>query len=371
MQIIHLVLGKANPERMNGVNKVAHQLATTQHKLGYQVALWGIANSLEHNYPERNYKTVLYKQLSNKFILDHPLVEALTGLNDKSIVHLHGAFIPEFYHISRILKRYEIPYIVTPHGAFAQGAMKQNGLVKKWYFKLIESAIVKHAKAVQVLGKNEAQNLEEISNFNNGILIPNGQNLEEIPVYPAHGKRFDFPVFGFCGRMDINHKGLDLLMEGFKIYLERGNQGRIELIGDGSDRIKLEAQIQALNIQEHIHFHGKQFGKEKFDRLSGMDFFLHTSRMEGFPTAVLEAAALGIPCITSDATNINGYISKYDSGFPIMENDPAGIADQLENAAEYFYTQKTDYKGNNAKKMVQAEFTWENVAQQLIKVYQN
>ena len=48
MKIIHAVLGKANPDRMNGVNKVAHQLAKTQQGMGHEVTVWGIASSLEH-----------------------------------------------------------------------------------------------------------------------------------------------------------------------------------------------------------------------------------------------------------------------------------------------------------------------------------
>ena len=39
-KIVHLVLGKANPERMNGVNKVAHALAATQKDFGYDVEVW-------------------------------------------------------------------------------------------------------------------------------------------------------------------------------------------------------------------------------------------------------------------------------------------------------------------------------------------
>jgi len=46
INIIHLVLGKANPQRMNGVNRVVHQLANTQAALGQSVTIWGIANDL-------------------------------------------------------------------------------------------------------------------------------------------------------------------------------------------------------------------------------------------------------------------------------------------------------------------------------------
>jgi hypothetical protein len=43
MEIIHIVLGKANPDRMNGVNKVVYQLATKQVEFGENVAVWGLS----------------------------------------------------------------------------------------------------------------------------------------------------------------------------------------------------------------------------------------------------------------------------------------------------------------------------------------
>ena len=45
MKIIHLVLGKANPNRMNGVNKVAHYHAEYLHKLGHEVEIWGLTST--------------------------------------------------------------------------------------------------------------------------------------------------------------------------------------------------------------------------------------------------------------------------------------------------------------------------------------
>ena len=62
MDIIHIVLGKANPDRMNGVNKVVHQLATKQAASNRSVQVWGITEDLSHNYAERNFKTQLFKK---------------------------------------------------------------------------------------------------------------------------------------------------------------------------------------------------------------------------------------------------------------------------------------------------------------------
>ena len=100
-----------------------------------------------------------------------------------------------------------------------------------------------------------------------------------------------------------------------------------------------------------------------------MDIFLHTSRMEGFPTAVLEAAAMSIPTITSDATNINSFVEKHNSGFLLVENTPSEIANTMEMAAAYFSKNKLKEMGERGRKMVEKEFDWKKIAERLVEIY--
>jgi hypothetical protein len=109
MKIIHSVLGKANPERMNGVNKVAHNLATTQTNLGYDVTVWGITHSLEENYPTRNYKTTLFQAIPSKINIHESIRNAIAKLSKDTVFHIHGSFIKEFAHIAKLLTKYNIP----------------------------------------------------------------------------------------------------------------------------------------------------------------------------------------------------------------------------------------------------------------------
>lgn len=369
MKIIHIVLGKANPKRMNGVNKVAYQLATSQTKLGHEVTLWGIANSMEKNYPERNFNTQLFTQLKNKLTIDTRLKKAIQSLSKNSVVHLHGAFIPEFYHISILLKRNKIEYIYTPHGSLTEMAMTKNKWMKKLYFLLFESKLIKDAKRVHLLGENEYNFIDSLTSKANKCLIANGQDLNVIPIYPINNNKLDHLVFGFCGRLAKFHKGLDLMLKGFQLYIQNGGNGTLELIGDGSDREELEQLSLDLGISDRVVFHGKKFGKVKFDLLSQMDVFIHTSRMEGFPTAVLEAAALKIPTITSDATNINSYVQAYDAGLILKENSVEEIAEVMGKFSNDFNQSELNKMGENGRKMVEEEFDWGKIANQLIEIY--
>jgi glycosyltransferase involved in cell wall biosynthesis len=369
MKIIHAVLGKANPNRMNGVNKVAYQLAKTQQELGHEVTLWGIANSLEHNYPERNFSTELFLQLPNKLRLGEGLERAIAAIPPASVVHFHGAFIPEFYLIARRLRRRGIPYILTSHGAFSRVAMQKGRWRKRLYFSFLEKTMVKNAKAVQLLGDLEYSNLGNLTKDAHKVLIPNGMELDDLPEIPNRPMN---PVltFGFCGRLDNYYKGLDFLLHGFSLFLKKGHQAQLEIIGDGDDRPMLEQFAKDLGIQQQVTFHGAKYGDEKFQLMAKADVFVHTSRSEGFPMAVLEAAALGLPCLTSEGTNINRYIRKYGAGFPMDgPPDPLRICEAMENAAAFFEENKLKPLGKNAKEMVRESFDWRRISQELVAVY--
>ena len=95
-KVIHISLGKANPNRMNGVNKVLHSLLSVQAGFIGEIEYWGISFSDQHNYPERPFKTILFRDYKSKFRLDPKLKMRIGDLkNEKNvIVHLHGAFLP-------------------------------------------------------------------------------------------------------------------------------------------------------------------------------------------------------------------------------------------------------------------------------------
>lgn len=371
MKIIHLVLGKANPERMNGINKIAHNLATSQFNLGYDVTLWGIANNLERNYPPRDYPTRLFLQFKNKLTLDKNLLYSLKIIPEDTIFHIHGGFIPEFARITSILTKKNIPYIYTPHGCLTQGALSQGNFKKKIYFNLIEKAVVENAKMVQLTGKYEVLHLNELSEKANKCLIPNGQDFSVFPENFQTKTDDKIPVFGFCGRLAIYHKGLDLLIQGFATYLKSGKEARLELIGDGPERETLETLAKELGVEKSIIFHGAKFGDEKYQLIKNFDVFLHTSRNEGFPTAVVEAAAMSIPCMTSEATSFNDYLLKHQAGFAIEENNPEGIAREMSKATDCYHNGGLNEMANNAKQMVIEEFDWNCIAKQLVEIYQS
>ncbi len=73
MGIIHLILGKANPEKMNGVNKVVFNIASKQALQKMDVEVWGISENTHINYPERIFTTKIFKRSINPFSIPENL----------------------------------------------------------------------------------------------------------------------------------------------------------------------------------------------------------------------------------------------------------------------------------------------------------
>jgi glycosyltransferase involved in cell wall biosynthesis len=363
MEIIHIVLGKANPDRMNGVNKVVYQLATQQAEFGEKIAVWGITNDTKKNYAKRNFETRLFLKSSNPLSAPKEIEAAMIEKKGKAVFHIHGGWIPVFYSIGKLLFKHDFPYVFTPHGAYNTIAMERNFWVKKLYFKLFEKKILECATKIHCIGKSETVALHDLFRTKKTILVPYGfENNTEITLEKSKNESI---VYGFVGRLDIYTKGLDTLIIAFKKHLIQNPTVKLWIIGDSNEKDKLNQMIIEKNIQNNVTLFGGKFGKEKEDLLNQMDVFIHPSRNEGLPTSVIEAASYGKPCIVTDATNIGDLIHQYQAGEMMMEQN----SDQLEKSMEKLTTiwnNQEDFMviRQNAIKMVKENFNWKKIIQE-------
>lgn len=368
MKIVHLLLGKANPNSMNGVNKVVHHIATRQFRAGHDVEVWGITATPQKIRHQHEYPLRLFKSVKMRFFLSKPLKHALNSLQSNDIVHMHSVFLPELYSASRILRCNGVPWVVTPHGGYARESMKKNWFAKRVYVALFEIRFLSQASVLHAIGASEVGDIKRLCQPQKIVLIPNGQDLEEVVYTPKPLPVVEGPIFGFCGRL-ARPKGLDLLIESFASYKKQGGRGRLWLIGDGEDRTKLENQAKRLKVAEAVEFLGPKFGDEKLNLIAHMDVFVHTSMWDVTPTAVLEAAALSRPLLISKETNLGKYIASHNAGVVLSENTPARIAQALQSFEKDVESGSASAIGGNARSMIETEFDWARIASRLVEAY--
>lgn len=373
IKVIHCILGKSNPDRMNGVNKVVNNLATVQIALGKEVEVWGITNDPKGEIAKLAYPIHLFQAHKNKFKLDAELQMAIKALDPKQTVfHIHGTFITEFVHVTALLRKCQIPYIITSHGTFNFRALGKGKWRKKIFFWLFDHKVVKGAKAMHFIGQSEYDAFEDKLKGANKVLIPNGQNFEELTFDFTSLKEKKELVFGFCGRMKKNVKGLDLLLNGFALYLKQSSiETKLWFVGDGDEVDEVKGIVSDLKLEGHVKFWGSKFGEEKCNIIANMDVFFHTSRYEGLPGAVLEASSLKVPCVVSQETNMAAYVKDNNAGLSLPENSPIEISKAMLDMAKDWEEGILPQKGANALKMIKENFDWKVIAEKLQKVYES
>lgn len=365
MEIIHIVLGKANPDRLNGVNKVVYNLATEQSRAGKNVQVWGITAQPVHDYPARIFKTELFKTSKFPFAVPAELKRAILA-HKEAVFHLHSGWIPVFSNLARFFARHGIRYVLTPHGAYNAVAMARSRWRKKVYFHLFEKTLLRHAHKVHSLGQSEVAGLHGMFPQAGSFLLPYG--FEGGARERRNNPQGNFTI-GFVGRLDTHTKGLDLLMEAFYQFQKTHPDSRLWIVGEGEGRGYLEKCIAEKQLN-NVTLWGKKFGPEKDELIAQMHVFAHPSRNEGLPTAVLEAAALGVPVVVTQATNVAEYVSGFQAGMAIDNNNTAALTSAFGQLLD-------DYQNNTAAKytlgtqnMLAQGFAWPVLVEQYDALYQ-
>jgi glycosyltransferase involved in cell wall biosynthesis len=138
------------------------------------------------------------------------------------------------------------------------------------------------------------------------------------------------------------------------------------MIGDGEDRESLARRAKRLGVERSVSFLGALFGPEKHERLMAADLFIHTSRWEGMPTAVLEAASLALPLLISEATGLGSPVAASQAGFVLRENNAEAISRALLAAEHRWHSDGLRAMGSAARTMIQDVFSWRHVTGRVV-----
>ncbi|MCL4237374.1 MAG: glycosyltransferase family 4 protein [Anaerolineae bacterium] len=124
-------------------------------------------------------------------------------------------------------------------------------------------------------------------------------------------------------------KGTDLTIMSLPHLLAEFPGIRLDVIGNGSALKKWVALADSLGVTEHVVFHGGVVHSQVLEHLRGAEIFCFpTAASEGFPKAVLEALACGLPVITTPVSVLPLLIDT-GCGFVIPERTPSAIAEAV------------------------------------------
>lgn len=196
------------------------------------------------------------------------------------------------------------------------------------------AAVLRSADAVVAVSRDLASKIVELgASPENVHVLRRGVDARVFHPAPQEAARrqlgipTDRPVLVWIGRM-APVKGLDTLIEAFDRLIQRGELARLYLVGDGTLRAEIAANIARRGLGEHVTLAGSVPHDQLAPWFQAADATLLPSRSEGIPNVLLESLACGTPWIASRVGGIP-EIACQDATRLVPPDSPAELADAI------------------------------------------
>jgi len=172
-------------------------------------------------------------------------------------------------------------------------------------------------------------------------VIPNPVLLDDQGT--ENGESFQGPTLIAMGRLS-EEKRFDILLKAFALIKDQYPTWRLVILGDGPLRADLESLRDQLGLSFQVQLLGVVKNPHQF--LKKSDLFVLSSRYEGFPMALCEAMACGLPVISTEYHNgVRDIINDGVDGILV----PVGEVDVLASAMDRLMRDNSERKRLGAK----------------------
>ena len=150
------------------------------------------------------------------------------------------------------------------------------------------------------------------------------------------------------GRL-VEQKNHEILIDAFKEIYSEYPEYQLKIFGEGILREKLQKKINSIELQDAISLCG--VSNDIKHELLKSEIFVLPSNYEGMPNALLEAMAVGLPCISTDCPcgGPKELIQNNENGLLIAVNNKKELVKSLKTLLDN--KEKAFLIGNNAKKI--------------------
>lgn len=282
----------------------------------------------------------------------------------RGVEHLHAHFGTVATTVARLAGRFaELPYTFTAHAKdIFHESVEPDDLARK----------VRDAAAVVTVSNYNLAHLRSEYPAEAGKIqrIYNGLHLDRFQ-YAEPQRRS--PLIVAVGRL-VEKKGFGVLVEACRILADRGRDFRCRIVGSGDLADALSARIRELDVGRFVELAGPRPQAEIIDEIQ--EAAVHAApcivgsdgNRDGLPTTLLEAMALGTPCVSTDVTGIPEVVREGETGLVVPQGDATALAGALERLLED-PTLRTQL-ASRARRLIEAEFEIHRNAGRLREIFE-
>lgn len=239
------------------------------------------------------------------------------------IVHTHTSKAGALGRIAAKLALREVKIVHTYHGHLLYGYFSK---VKVSALKLFERYLAKFTHALIAVSNPVMNDLrrEGVGRTNAWEVIHPGVS-ERVRI-----TRFsdDTDATGFralwVGRFAEVKNPILALQAFFEVTVNQGLKAHLTMVGEGELFQEVKARAGAMKLD--VEFTGWDSDTEKY--FLNCDALLLTSRNEGLPLVILEAASNGVPCVGTNVGGVSDFIDNGKNGF-LTEQNATSISESL------------------------------------------
>jgi L-malate glycosyltransferase len=163
-------------------------------------------------------------------------------------------------------------------------------------------------------------------------------------------------------------KGIDVFLKAAAIVSQKFPQANFAVAGDWTDRQHLQelrSLADELKITRQVHFVGRV--EDVPNLLRNTDIFALLSRTEGFPNAVIEAMAAGLPTVATAVGGTPEAVVEEATGYLVPNEDHILAAERMIRLSRDVRLRK--WMGANARALVAKEFSIQAMLSRHVEVY--
>jgi len=288
----------------------------------------------------------------------------LTEMGPFDIVHGHSSKAGALLRLAA--HRGAAPRVYTPHAPITMDPELPKAA--RVFYGSAERLLARRCERIICVSDAEREHLAS-TGLPRGLIRVVRNGIARLPDFDRDATRSRLQLdentvcFGFVGRLS-HQKAVSRIISAFAMTLGKMGNVHLVIVGDGPQLAELKSLAYQFGIARKVTFTGQAQGTEF---MAGFDVFVLSSRYEGLPYVLLEAAASALPIISTDVGGVRDVVYDGENGFVLPTPAIELLADRLVEIAR-----RRDLRVSMAHRSAEigAGFTADRMVDETIAVYE-